>query len=85
MAESRGSSIQQVAQAGEYFVAAERNKRGAFAVTVAGNMPKIDHCVQLRWQPHRLHSSEDEAWWEELFCAIIGLCQHVSEQYRSIL
>jgi len=30
------------AQAGEYFVAAERNKRGAFAVTVAGNMPKID-------------------------------------------
>jgi hypothetical protein len=42
VAESRGSSIQQVAQAGEYFVAAERNKRGAFAVTVAGNMPKID-------------------------------------------
>ena len=39
---SRGASNQQVARAGEHFVAAELNKRGAFAVTFAGNMPKID-------------------------------------------
>jgi hypothetical protein len=39
---SRGASNQQVARAGEYFVAAELNKRGAYAVTFAGNMPKID-------------------------------------------
>lgn len=38
----RGARNQQVARAGEYFVAAELNKRGAFAVTFAGNMPKID-------------------------------------------
>jgi hypothetical protein len=42
MAESRGARNQQVARAGEYFVVAELNKRGAFAVTFAGNMPKID-------------------------------------------
>ena len=39
---SRGASNQQVARAGEHFVTAELNKRGAFAVTFAGNMPKID-------------------------------------------
>lgn len=39
---SRGASNQQVARAGEHFVVAELNKRGAFAVTFAGNMPKID-------------------------------------------
>lgn len=39
---SRGVSVQQVARAGEYFVVAELNKRGAFAVPFAGNMPKID-------------------------------------------
>jgi hypothetical protein len=39
---SRGASNQQVARAGEHFVAAELNKRGAYAVTFAGNMPKID-------------------------------------------
>ena len=39
---SRGSRNQQVARAGEHFVVAELNKRGAFAVTFAGNMPKID-------------------------------------------
>lgn len=39
---SRGARTQQVARAGEHFVAAELNKRGAFAVTFAGNMPKID-------------------------------------------
>jgi hypothetical protein len=30
---SRGASNQQVARAGEHFVVAELNKRGAFAVT----------------------------------------------------
>lgn len=39
---SRGASNQRVARAGEHFVAAELNKRGAYAVTFAGNMPKID-------------------------------------------
>jgi hypothetical protein len=39
---SRGTRIQQVGRAGEYFVVAELNKRGAFAVAFAGNMPKID-------------------------------------------
>jgi Holliday junction resolvase-like predicted endonuclease len=38
----RGASNQQVGRAGEYFVVAELNKRGAFAVPFAGNMPKID-------------------------------------------
>lgn len=33
---------QQVARAGELFVAAELNRRGAYAVTFAGNMPEID-------------------------------------------
>jgi hypothetical protein len=42
MAGSRSARNQQVARAGEYFVAAELNKRGAFAVPVARNMPKID-------------------------------------------
>jgi hypothetical protein len=41
-AESRGARNQQVARAGEYFVVAELNKRGAFAVPFAGNMPRID-------------------------------------------
>ncbi|MCS7068696.1 MAG: hypothetical protein RMK51_00065 [Meiothermus sp.] len=41
-ANSRGTSKQQVGRAGEYFVVAELNKRGAFAVSFAGNMPKID-------------------------------------------
>jgi hypothetical protein len=35
---SRGARNQQAAGAGEYFVVAELNKRGAFA----GNMPEID-------------------------------------------
>jgi hypothetical protein len=39
---SRGASNQQVGRAGEYFVVAELNKRGAFAVPFAGNMPKVD-------------------------------------------
>ena len=33
---------QQVARAGEHFVAAELNRRGVYTVTFAGNMPKID-------------------------------------------
>jgi hypothetical protein len=33
---------QQVARAGEHFVAAELHRRGAYAVTFAGNMPGID-------------------------------------------
>ncbi|MCS6882872.1 MAG: hypothetical protein RMK84_17625 [Oscillochloridaceae bacterium] len=41
-AKSRGASNQQVGRAGEYFVVAELNKRGAFAVPFAGNMPRID-------------------------------------------
>jgi hypothetical protein len=39
---SRGARNQQVARAGEHFVVAELNKRGAFAVSFAGNMPKTD-------------------------------------------
>ena len=37
-----GAKIQQTARAGEHYVAAELNRRGAYAVTFAGNMPKID-------------------------------------------
>lgn len=33
---------QQVARAGEQLVAAELHRRGAYAVTFAGNMPRID-------------------------------------------
>ncbi len=32
----------QTGQAGEYFVAAELNRRGAYSVTFSGNMPGID-------------------------------------------
>jgi hypothetical protein len=39
---ARGGRTQQVARAGEHFVVAELNKRGAFAMSFAGNMPKID-------------------------------------------
>jgi hypothetical protein len=39
---NRGARIQQTARAGEHYVAAELNRRGAYAVTFAGNMPKID-------------------------------------------
>jgi len=35
-------NTQQVARAGEHFVAAELHRRGAYAVTFAGNMPEID-------------------------------------------
>lgn len=39
---SRGARNQMTARAGECYVAAELNKRGAYAVTFAGNMPEID-------------------------------------------
>lgn len=39
---ARGARIQQIARAGEYFVVAELNKRGGYAVAFSGNMPKID-------------------------------------------
>jgi Holliday junction resolvase-like predicted endonuclease len=35
-------NIQQASRAGEHFVAAELHRRGAYAVTFAGNMPRID-------------------------------------------
>jgi len=38
----RGARNQQVGRAGEHFVVAEMNKRGAYAVCFAGNMPTID-------------------------------------------
>ena len=41
---------QQVARAGEHFVAAELHKRGAYAVTFAGNMPHIDVIASNRDQ-----------------------------------
>ena len=37
-----GSKVQQTGRTGEYYVAAELNRRSAYAVTFAGNMPKID-------------------------------------------
>ena len=37
-----GTRNQQTARSGEYFVVAELNRRGAFAVPFAGNMPDID-------------------------------------------
>ena len=37
-----GARNQQTGQAGENFVAAELNRRGAYAVTFSGNMPNID-------------------------------------------
>jgi len=37
-----GARNQQTGRAGEYFVAAELCRRGAYAVTFAGNMPRID-------------------------------------------
>ena len=62
---SRGASNQQVARAGEHFVAAELNKRGAYAVTFAGNMPKIDllacNADQLPIRPIRFQFPEFQA------------------------
>ena len=52
---SRGARNQQVGRAGEYFVVAELNKRGAFAVTFAGNMPKIDLMACNHDQSRTIH------------------------------
>ncbi len=52
---SRGGRNQQVARAGENFVAAELNKRGAYAVTFAGNMPKIDIIACNQNQSRTVH------------------------------
>jgi hypothetical protein len=51
----RGARNQQVARAGEHFVVAELNKRGAFAVTFAGNMPKIDLIACNQDQSRTIH------------------------------
>jgi len=51
----RGARNQQVARAGEHFVVAELNKRGAFAVTFAGNMPKIDLIACNQDQSRTVH------------------------------
>jgi Holliday junction resolvase-like predicted endonuclease len=42
MRRATGARNQQTGRAGEYFVAAELSRRGAYAVTFAGNMPRID-------------------------------------------
>lgn len=39
---TQGEKNQLTSRAGEYYVAAELNRRGAYAVTFAGNMPNID-------------------------------------------
>lgn len=51
----RGARNQQVGRAGEYFVVAELNKRGAFAVAFAGNMPKIDLMACDKDQNRTIH------------------------------
>ena len=51
----RGGRTQQVARAGEHFVVAELNKRGAFAMSFAGNMPKIDLMACNRDQSRTVH------------------------------
>ena len=42
MRTASGARNQQTARAGEHLVAAELKRRGVYAVTFAGNMPKID-------------------------------------------
>jgi hypothetical protein len=51
----RGGRNQQVARAGEYFVVAELNKQGAFAVSFTGNMPEIDLMACNRDQSRTIH------------------------------
>ena len=55
MLPARGAINQQVGRAGEYFVVAELNKRGAFAVPFAGNMPKIDLIACNQDQSRTIH------------------------------
>ncbi len=52
---TRGARNQQVGRAGEYFVVAELNKRRAYAVTFAGNMPKIDLMACNQDQSRTIH------------------------------
>jgi hypothetical protein len=52
---TRGARNQQVGRAGEYFVVAELNKRGAYAVTFAGNIPKIDLMACNQDQSRTIH------------------------------
>jgi hypothetical protein len=52
---TRGARNQQVGRAGEYFVVAELNKRGAYAVPFAGNMPKIDLMACNQDQSRTVH------------------------------
>jgi len=52
---SRGARNQRVACAGEHFVVAELNKRGAHAVNFAGNMPKIDLMACNQDQSRTVH------------------------------
>ncbi len=51
----RGARNQQVGRAGEHFVVAELNKRGAYAVAFTGNMPKIDLMACNRDQSRTVH------------------------------
>ena len=50
-----GAHNKLVTRAGEYFVAAELNKRGAYAVTFALNMPKIDIIACSTDQSRTIH------------------------------
>jgi Holliday junction resolvase len=52
---SRGGRTQRVARAGEYFVVAELNKHGAYAVRFAGNMPKINVMACNHDQTRTIH------------------------------
>ena len=45
-----GAGIQQAGQAGEHYVAAELNRRGAYAVTFSGNIPNFDIIASNREQ-----------------------------------
>jgi len=45
-----GAGMQQAGQAGEHYVAAELNRRGAYAVTFSGNIPNFDIIASNREQ-----------------------------------
>ncbi|HYA13232.1 MAG TPA: hypothetical protein VEF33_02725 [Syntrophales bacterium] len=63
---TKGGRNQQTARAGEYYVAAELNRRGAYAVTFAGNMPKTDilasDCNQNRTVSIQVKSRRTGTW-----------------------
>ncbi len=54
-APGRGPRNQQTARAGEFFVAGELCRRGAYAVTFAGNMPHIDILASNTDQTKTIH------------------------------